>query len=190
MDNANSPHFVITQNHILAPARFLVSPNCNNRPSDAVISLLVIHNISLPPGIFTGDAVEKLFLNKLDCAAHPYYESLKDLKVSTHLFIRRTGEVIQFVPFNKRAWHAGASNFDGVPNCNDYSIGIELEGSDSEAFTKEQYLTLVPITRCLMQKFPAITLNRIVGHSDIAPHRKTDPGPFFNWDEYKRQITA
>jgi AmpD protein len=174
----------------LKPAKQLVSPNQNDRPLDTPISLLVIHNISLPPGEFGGDNVTELFLNTLDCTKHPYYEKLKDLKVSSHLFIRRDGEVLQFVSFNKRAWHAGASSFQGMPNCNDYSIGIELEGCDDQPFTDAQYKVLAEVSQAIMCQYPAITLDRIAGHSEIAPGRKTDPGPFFDWQRYKLLLAS
>ena len=176
------------QHHLLEPCKFLASPNFNDRPNPADISLLVIHNISLPPGDFETHDVEDFFLNKLDYDRHPYFDHLRDVKVSSHLFIRRDGEVIQFVPFDKRAWHAGASSFDGVPNCNDYSIGIEMEGADDENFTPAQYEKLIDVTRCLMREYPSITIDRITGHSDIAPSRKTDPGPCFDWERYKKHL--
>lgn len=172
----------------LTPAQHELSPNCNERPVAAEISLLVIHNISLPPGQFSGPAVEQLFLNKLDFTQHPYFASLENLKVSSHLFIRREGEVIQFVPFALRAWHAGVSSFQGVSNCNDYSIGIELEGADDQAFTDIQYQVLSAVSAVILKRYPAIDLTRIVGHSDIAPGRKTDPGPFFDWKRFRYSL--
>lgn len=165
------------------------SPNCDDRPSNTDINLLVIHNISLPPADFTSNAVIEFFCNRLDHKAHPYFESIKELKVSAHLFIRRTGKIVQFVPFHRRAWHAGESSFEGQTRCNDFSIGIELEGTDNLAYTNDQYHQLVDVTRCLMQYFPGITPQRIVGHSDIAPARKTDPGPAFDWALYRRLLT-
>lgn len=176
--------FKIQSGDYVFPAKQLDSSNCNDRPENAQIHLLVIHNISLPPGEFSGDDVEAFFLNHLDCSKHPYYARLKDMKVSAHLFIRRGGDVIQFVPFSKRAWHAGESSFQGVANCNDYSIGIELEGSDDQSFSDAQYATLASVTRAIMDQYPKITRDRIVGHSDIASGRKTDPGPCFDWAHY------
>ncbi|NRP94627.1 1,6-anhydro-N-acetylmuramyl-L-alanine amidase AmpD [Marinobacterium sp. xm-g-59] len=167
----------------LIGADWIASPNCNERPSDE-ISLLVIHNISLPPGQFNTQAVERFFCNELDCSEHPYYQQIEGLEVSAHLLIERTGRVVQFVPFNKRAWHAGQSSFDGREQCNDFSIGIELEGSDDQPFTDQQYDQLVQITEQLLTHYPLITPHRITGHSDIAPGRKTDPGPCFDWDRY------
>lgn len=165
----------------LASAQRLESPNFNDRPEHVAPSLLVIHNISLPPGEFGGQNVEALFQNKLDWDAHPYYGEIKGLEVSAHCYIKRTGELIQFVPLNRRAWHAGQSSFAGQANCNDYSIGVELEGTDDQPFTPSQYEVLAELTREIRSRYPAITLDRITGHSDIAPNRKTDPGPHFDW---------
>ncbi len=161
------------------------SPNCNERPEGAAISLLVIHNISLPPGEFGGSSVREFFCNELDCDAHPYFDQLRDLRVSAHLLIERDGAIVQFIPFEQRAWHAGDSCFEGRDNCNDFSIGIELEGSDDAAYTEAQYASLVRVTQALMQAYPAITAERIAGHSEIAPGRKTDPGPAFDWSSYR-----
>jgi len=157
------------------------SPNCDARPPATGIELLVIHNISLPPGEFGGNAVVQLFTNVLDIGAHPYYAQLDGLKVSAHFLIRRNGEIIQFVPCAKRAWHAGISQWHGRERCNDFSIGIELEGADNEDFTDAQYLSLAKLTRRLRRAYP---IREIVGHSDIAPGRKTDPGPHFDWTHY------
>ncbi len=168
----------------LSGARFVASPNFDARPDPADISLLVIHAISLPPDQFGDRHVEKLFTNRLNPKAHPYFETIKDLKVSAHLFIARTGAVTQFVPFDQRAWHAGASNFGGRQRCNDFSIGIELEGSDSQPFERAQYKSLVAVTQALLKAYPRILPAHIVGHSDIAPGRKTDPGPHFDWGRY------
>lgn len=161
--------------------QFISSPNCDDRPAGTTIDLLVIHGISLPPGEFGGDAITALFTNQLDPKAHPYFQQIVDLKVSAHVLIRRDGEVIQYVPFKKRAWHAGESSFQGKSRCNDYSIGIELEGADTVPYEPAQYQQLVQLTRVLMRVYPGITQERIVGHSDIAPERKTDPGPAFDW---------
>lgn len=164
-------------------ARQLPSPNCDQRPGDEPPSLIVIHNISLPPGEFGGSAVEELFTNRLDWDAHPYYQGIRGLEVSTHFFIRRDGELIQFVPCSMRAWHAGASNWCGRERCNDFSIGIELEGSDELPFTEAQYASLAELTRTLKETYP---ITSIVGHADIAPGRKTDPGPHFDWARCRR----
>lgn len=172
----------------LAGVRHCPSPNFNQRPLTAEISLLVIHNISLPPGQFATGDIESFFCNQLDSAAHPYFATIADLQVSSHLLIDRDGELIQFVSFNERAWHAGASCFNGVSNCNDYSIGIELEGCDDVAYTDHQYMALAAVTQRLLQQYPALTPERIVGHQDIAPGRKTDPGAAFDWANYRRLL--
>jgi len=160
------------------------SPNYNDRPGGIDIDLLVIHNISLPPAQFGGPYVRDFFLNRLDCLADPYFEKIASLKVSAHCFIDRDGMLTQFVSFNKRAWHAGRSSFGGRDECNDYSVGIELEGCDDVAYTDAQYACLAKVTRALLDAYPAINRERITGHSDIAPHRKTDPGPAFDWARY------
>jgi AmpD protein len=172
----------------LRHVRRVVSPNCNERPSGCSIDLLVIHNISLPPGEFGGDHVERLFCNSLDCSAHPWFERLRGLEVSAHLLIDRNGAVTQFVPFQSRAWHAGASTFGTRSNCNDFSIGIELEGTDDVPYTDAQYRSLSAVSRCLMREFRGISIGRIVGHADIAPGRKTDPGPSFDWTRYRKAL--
>lgn len=150
------------------------------------IDLLVIHNISLPPAKseedFDNDNVEAFFTGQLDYQQHPYFEAIKDLRVSAHLYIKRSGKVVQFVPLNQRAWHAGVSEFEGRSKCNDFSIGIELQGTDDLPFTDAQYEALTKLTKEIVQKYPGITKERIVGHSDIAPGRKTDPGPCFDWN--------
>jgi AmpD protein len=160
-------------------ARRIDSPNFDARPTDADISLLVIHNISLPPGEFGGPGVEQLFTNQLDPAAHPYYATIHSLRVSSHFFIRRDGELIQFVPCRQRAWHAGASSWRGRERCNDFSIGVELEGSDDRPFTDAQYDQLNGLIQSLRAAYPSLT--DVAGHSDISPGRKTDPGPYFAW---------
>jgi AmpD protein len=164
------------------------SLNADARPLGSTIEVIIVHNISLPPGEFGGPAIEQLFTNQLDPAAHPFYREIEGLKVSAHLLIRRDGEVIQFVPFGERAWHAGVSCCEGRERVNDFSIGIELEGSDDQPFEGVQYDRLAVITRALMRAYPAITPARIFGHSDIAPGRKTDPGPHFDWPRYRRMI--
>ncbi len=161
-------------------ARSLPSPNFDAREAGEVV-LLVIHNISLPPDEFGGDGVERLFTNTLDRSAHPYYRTIPEGRVSSHFFIRRDGELIQFVSANHRAWHAGLSLWQGRSRCNDFSVGIELEGSDNVPFTDSQYHTLVGLTIALRQHFP---IRGIAGHSHIAPGRKTDPGPHFDWQRY------
>jgi N-acetyl-anhydromuramoyl-L-alanine amidase len=163
---------------VLEGIRYVASPHCDFRPAGQDIRLLVIHNISLPPGEFAGGAVEALFAGHLDWDAHPYFQSIRGLKVSTHFFIRRDGELIQFVPCSRRAWHAGISSWQGQERCNDFSIGIELEGSDDTPFTEPQYQTLLPLLDALRTRY---RIAAVVGHSDIAPARKTDPGPYFDW---------
>lgn len=164
------------------------SPNCSARPDPNDITLLVIHNISLPPQEYQKDWITEFFMNRLDSSKHPYFEEIKDLQVSAHCLIRRNGQLKQYVPFDKKAWHAGASCFDERSHCNDYSIGIELEGCDTEAYTAGQYQKLIQLTVLLMSSYPGITIDRIVGHNEIAPNRKTDPGPSFDWDYYKKQV--
>jgi AmpD protein len=163
-------------------ARFVHSPNCDERPAGEAVTLLVIHGISLPPGEFAGDAIERLFTNTLDHSAHPYYQTLAGLEVSAHFLVRRSGELLQFVPCGQRAWHAGASSWRGRERCNDFSIGVELEGSDDVPYTDEQYRTLADLTRALRKAYP---IADTVGHCDIAPGRKTDPGPSFDWGLYR-----
>lgn len=169
----------------LASARYIASPNCDERPNRNDISLLVIHAISLPPEEFSGTGVVELFTNQLNPQAHPYYQTLTDLKVSSHFFIRRDGEIIQFVPCLLRAWHAGASSWQGRTCCNDFSIGIELEGSDNQPFEPQQYTRLIKLTQVLQATYP---IRDIVGHADIAPQRKTDPGPHFDWQGYREAL--
>lgn len=175
------------ENGWLLGVKQVVSPFYNERPTSMPIRLLVIHNISLPPNQYGGPFVEQLFTGKLDPSAHPYFEKIYQLQVSSHLFIRREGEVIQFVPFDKRAWHAGQSTFKGQENCNDFSIGIELEGCDTAPFTEQQYRVLANITGLLKQRYP---ITDITGHSDIAPTRKTDPGPHFDWHYYQSLLKS
>lgn len=170
---------------LLPGARYIPSPNCDERAAGSCVELLVVHAISLPPGAFAGDAVIEFFTNRLDHDAHPYFATLRDLKTSAHFFIRRDGELIQFVSCNRRAWHAGVSNWRGRERCNDFSVGVELEGTDDRAFAEDQYRTLATLTVALQQTFP---IRDIVGHSDIAPGRKTDPGPWFDWARYRQMI--
>ena len=168
----------------LSFARQVASPNCSERPAGTAIDLLVIHNISLPPGEFGGGHIDQLFCNCLDPDAHDYFRKICDLRVSSHLLIDRKGEVSQYVPFHLKAWHAGVSVYEGREQCNDFSVGIELEGTDFEPFTDAQYEQLVRITDLLSEAYPGIAAGRVVGHSDIAPGRKTDPGPCFDWQRY------
>lgn len=176
------------KNHLIENIKFLQSPNFDIRPKKIDISLIVIHSISLPPTIFGNEYVENFFLNKLEIVDNEYINSIKDMKVSSHIYIKRTGEIIQFVPFDKRAWHAGESSYKNVKNCNDYSIGIELEGCEDISFEDIQYNKLSEIIDCLIQNYPNINSERIVSHSEIAPGRKSDPGPLFDWKRLKSMI--
>lgn len=166
-------------------AQHIPSPNFDVRPDGMPVSLLVVHNISLPPGEFGGPFIADLFCNRLDCDAHPYFDQLRALRVSAHFLIRRDGALVQFVSTDARAWHAGISALGERQRCNDFSIGIELEGTDFEDFTAAQYATLVGLTRALHARHG---LTDIAGHEHIAPGRKTDPGPFFDWPHYRREL--
>ena len=166
----------------LAGAVRLPSPNCDRRPDGVPVTLVVVHGISLPPGAFGGDGVERLFTNRLDARAHPYYESIAALRVSSHFFVRRDGAIVQFVPCGLRAWHAGQSSWQGRERCNDFSVGIELEGTDTRPYTARQYHRLARLVRVLQRHFP---VGHLAGHSEIAPGRKTDPGPAFEWSRLR-----
>tara|TARA_B100000945_G_C20212454_1_gene516692 strand:- start:79 stop:651 length:573 start_codon:yes stop_codon:yes gene_type:complete len=172
------------RDHFLVGAKQQPSPNSSDRINENDISLLIIHNISIPPGDFGAGYIDKLFCNNLDPKIHPYFKEISELRVSAHLLISRAGDLTQYVAFNRKAWHAGDSIFEGRKNCNEFSIGIELEGTDHEAFTDIQYKTLICATRELLKNYPLISRDRIRGHSDIAPGRKTDPGPYFQWNKY------
>ena len=176
------------QSGLLGEAMYIASPNCDERPANTCIDLIVIHNISLPPQQFGGNEVRDFFLNQLDHSAHPFFEQLKDVRVSAHLFIRRCGELLQFVPLTKRAWHAGLSHFKGREKCNDFSIGIELEGEDEVAYTDAQYEQLNKVIKTVRHYYPAISAENIVGHREIAPERKTDPGIAFDWSRVQTKI--
>lgn len=169
----------------LAGARHVPSPNCDARPAGILPELLVIHGISLPPGGFGGPWIERLFTNDLPADAHPYFATIEGLRVSSHLLIRRDGEVVQFVPFNARAWHAGVSSYHGRERCNDFSIGIELEGTDELAYEPAQYRVLARVIRLLCAAYPGLSTQHLVGHSDIAPGRKSDPGDAFDWQRLR-----
>jgi AmpD protein len=174
----------------LSPARRVASPNCDERPGNCPAELLVIHGISLPPGEFGGPWIDALFTNALDTGAHPYFREIENLRVSAHVLIRRDGEVVQYVPFDRRAWHAGQSCFDGRERCNDFSIGIELEGSDDRPYEAVQYRVLAEVCEALLSAYPTLSPQRIVGHCDIAPGRKTDPGPHFEWPRLRALLAA
>lgn len=177
------------ENHWLEAAQIVPSENHDNRPPvDTDPNLIVLHCISLPPGNFGGEEIDRLFQNRLDPGKHPYFATICKLKVSAHVLIGRNGEMTQYVPFNLRAWHAGKSSYDGRSNCNDYSIGIELEGTDDSAFTDPQYERLSSLICSLLEHYPSLSRHRIAGHSDIAPGRKTDPGSQFDWQKLYRLI--
>lgn len=191
---APNPEPLTIQSGRLTQATWLASPNFNDRPEDTDISAIVIHNISLPPDEFEKtDAnglhyVKAFFTNTLDWEAHPYFKTIEGMEVSAHLFIERSGEITQLVNFEDRAWHAGRSSYLGKPECNDYSIGIELEGSDHQPFTEQQYTALAGAIAAIYQAYPK-TRRHLTGHSDIAPGRKTDPGDFFDWDKLRDLVS-
>lgn len=178
------------KNGLIDSARLQLSPNCDDRPDESDISLVVIHGISLPPGEFGGAGIDQLFTNTLDPEEHPYYEEVYQLKLSCHLLIRRDGELIQYVPFNKRAWHAGESVHDGREQCNNYAIGIELEGTDEQPYEAVQYERLAEVIKLLCDSYLKLDRNSIVGHCDIAPDRKTDPGPAFDWKKLQASLAG
>ncbi|MBW7469431.1 1,6-anhydro-N-acetylmuramyl-L-alanine amidase AmpD [Marinobacter sp. M216] len=169
----------------LPAARWCPSPNFGPRPEGASITLLVVHNISLPPGQFGGPEIENFFCNRLDHSAHPYFETIAGMQVSAHALVRRDGSLVQFVSLLDRAWHAGRSCFQGEEECNDFSIGIELEGTDDIPYSEAQYYCLAQIARLIMLAWPDVTPDRLTGHCDIAPGRKTDPGPVFDWQHFR-----
>ena len=182
MAEAGPPRYSISPGAgIVRPARQCPSPNQDDRPTDADPELIIIHGISLPPGEFGGDQIESLFTNCLDWKAHPYFNEIEGLEVSSHLLLRRDGELVQFVPFGRRAWHAGDSSFRGRSCCNDFSIGIELEGADDVPYSDEQYARLPLVIAAIIDAYPAISPRCIAGHCDVSPGRKTDPGPAFDW---------
>jgi len=179
--------FLVDAAGLCSGANWIASPNCDERPEGARIDLVVIHNISLPPGEFGGPWITDLFLDRLHPGAHPYFAGLAGLRVSSHFLIGREGEVTQYVPCGMRAWHAGASSWKGRQSCNDFSVGIELEGTDFTPFTQAQYASLAQLTRSLFARYGALD---VAGHSEIAPGRKTDPGPYFDWARYRACIGA
>lgn len=174
--------------HRLAGVTQRNSPHADDRPDAGDISLLVIHAIALPPDTFGGTWIDDLFMGQLDCSAHPYFDALRDVRVSAHACIFRDGGITQYVPFHRRAWHAGDSSFEGRSRCNDFSIGIELEGGDSHPFTDAQYRSLGRVSDALLRAYPTLSRQRIVGHADIAPARKTDPGPHFDWPRFLAEV--
>ncbi|OZG72499.1 N-acetylmuramoyl-L-alanine amidase [Hahella sp. CCB-MM4] len=178
----------VMQDGWLEGARKVPSPNYNQRPVGRNIDMVVVHNISLPPGEFGGPYIEDFFQNQLDASQHSYFRGISSMEVSAHLLIRRDGEIVQFVSFFDRAWHAGKSSWEGSDNCNDFSIGIELEGADDIPYEQVQYQQLACVIRSLEHHFPSITDSRIVGHCDIAPDRKTDPGNAFEWPTLRSML--
>lgn len=172
------------EQHWLSQANRVTSPNFDDRPGLDDISLLVIHCISLPPGEFGNPCIDQLFCNRLNPDGHPYFKDISQITVSSHLVIKRTGDIVQYVPFDKRAWHAGQSNFEGRERCNDFSIGIELEGTETIPYTEAQYVQLAAVVNTLLNAYPGLSTERITGHSDIAPGRKTDPGESFDWQKF------
>lgn len=175
-------------NGLVAGARQQPSPNCDDRPAGVAPELIVIHGISLPPGKFGGPYIDHLFTNALDPGAHEYFRDVAGLRVSSHLLIRRTGEVVQYVPIHRRAWHAGKSSFRGRTQCNDFSVGIELEGTDHQPYSSAQYRRLAVLIRALRRGVPSLATAPVVGHSDVAPGRKTDPGPAFDWPRLRKLL--
>ncbi|MGO1461747.1 MAG: 1,6-anhydro-N-acetylmuramyl-L-alanine amidase AmpD [Marinobacter sp.] len=181
---------VLRETGRLQTARWCPSPNYGPRPQGSLISLLVVHNISLPPGQFGGHYIEQFFTNCLNPSEHPYFPTIADMRVSAHALILRDGTLVQFVSFLERAWHAGRSCFRGMDECNDFSIGIELEGADDIPYTPEQYRSLANVAAIICSAWPAVTSDRITGHCDIAPGRKTDPGPAFDWPGFRASLMA
>lgn len=175
---------------LVTPARFVASPNHDERPEGSVPELIIVHGISLPPGEYGGPWIDRLFANALPPDAHPYFAQVAGLKVSSHALIRRDGELVQYVPFHRRAWHAGASSYRGRERCNDFSIGIELEGTDERPYEPIQYRTLVELIVALCGAYPSLSVERIAGHSDVAPGRKTDPGPAFDWPRFRAMVRS
>jgi AmpD protein len=187
--NLPAARFAIdTERGLLELARQEPSPNCDDRPPGVEPDLIVVHGISLPPGEFGGPWIDRLFTNVLLPDVHPYFAAVADLRVSSHLLIRRSGEIVQYVPFQLRAWHAGASSWAGRERCNDFSIGIELEGADHSPYESAQYAMLARVIAVLCRSYPRLTPDRVVGHSDIAPGRKSDPGPAFDWPRLRSLV--
>jgi N-acetyl-anhydromuramoyl-L-alanine amidase len=187
--NASAVNFTLdTGRGLLDWARQVPSPNCDDRPPGVEADLIVVHGISLPPGEFDGPWIDLLFTNALPRDSHPYFATVADLRVSAHLLVRRSGEVVQYVPFHRRAWHAGTSSWAGRERCNDYSIGIELEGTDHSPYESAQYAMLARVIAVLCRRYPGLTPGRIVGHSDVAPGRKSDPGVSFDWPRLRSLV--
>jgi AmpD protein len=188
--NITQHHVIDVSSGLLENARQVQSPNCDPRPDGVSPDLIIVHGISLPPGQFGGSWIEQLFTNQLDWNAHPYFKQIEGMRVSSHVLIRRDGQVVQFVPFHQRAWHAGVSQYQGRERCNDFSIGIELEGTDDTAYEAEQYRELARLIIALCQTYSNLSFDRLVGHSDVAPGRKTDPGECFDWPRLRAMLRA
>jgi len=179
---------VNNQSGLIENGNYIASPNCDDRPNHELPGLVVVHGISLPPNQFGGEGITQLFTNQLNPKEHPYYEAIQGLRVSAHALIRRDGQIIQYVPFHQRAWHAGLSEYEGRERCNDFSIGIELEGTDTTPYTAAQYASLSKLIKGLWSAYPTLKQKQVVGHNDIAPGRKTDPGEYFMWDSLNRLL--
>ena len=188
MDPAAAGRSLEGDHGLVRGARQLPSPNCDARPAGAGVELLVVHGISLPPGEFGGPWIDALFTNRLPPQAHPFFEELAGLRVSAHLLVRRDGELVQYVPLDRRAWHAGRSEWRGRPHCNDFSIGIELEGTDAQPYEPVQYQVLARLIADLCRRYPLLSEEQVVGHSDIAPGRKSDPGIAFDWPLLRSRV--
>jgi len=173
---------------LLGGARQVPSPNCDERPPGVEPDLIILHGISLPPGEFGGPWIDRLFTNRLPADEHPYFAEIAALRVSAHVLVRRDGEAVQYVPFHQRAWHAGVSSWEGRERCNDYSIGIEIEGTDASAYEEAQYATVVALIVELCRAYPSLSIERVVGHSDVAPGRKSDPGIAFDWPRLRTEV--
>jgi len=183
-------YIVLPETGLIKGASYIESPNANERPTGVEPDLIVVHGISLPPNQFGGDEINQLFLNQLNPDDDPYFKEIHHLRVSAHALIRRDGQVVQYVPFHKRAWHAGVSCFEGREGCNDFSIGIELEGTDNTCYTAAQYESLAYLIKGLWQTYSSLKEHKVVGHSDIAPGRKTDPGSYFIWESLERLLKS
>jgi len=179
---------VHTATGLLIGARQVLSPHCDDRPQGMNPELLVLHGISLPPGEFGGPWIDRLFTGSLPAAAHPYFAQIAEARVSAHVLIRRDGELVQYVAFGRRAWHAGVSQFEGRPACNDFSVGIEFEGADDCRYEESQYAAAAALLQALLRAYPTLAVQRLVGHSDIAPGRKTDPGAAFDWAKMRAML--
>jgi N-acetyl-anhydromuramoyl-L-alanine amidase len=185
-----TPFTIDTATGLIAGVRQVLSPNQDERPSGVEPTLIVVHGISLPPGEFGGPWIDRLFTLALPPEVHPYFKQIEGLKASAHALIRRDGQIVQYVPFNRRAWHAGKSEYQGRSACNDFSIGIELEGTDDSPYTDAQYDSLVLLSATLLATYPTLSAEHIAGHADVAPGRKSDPGASFDWERFRALLEA